>query len=235
MPYADIKSIEAEWRARMHKALNSDGKDDYIELNEFGLGQYDEFTVMFWVKRFREDAEDNFLTNDGIGDNLFIIRLGNHTDWQVGKLHVYWGGEPSFSSSSKIYKDKWYFIAVTGNLTNNFFRIFIDGQLDSEGIYSQVNKWTATKLFIARWGGRYANILTTHVSLYNRALSDAEIKYLYHNPFDPLDEEHLVLWLNPAGIDAAAGKWWDLSGKGNHGTIYGATEVQLTLPEVEVM
>jgi len=44
----------------------------------------------------------------------------------------------------------------------------------------------------------------------------------------------LVLWLTPGSIDPVAGKWYDLSQYGNHGTIYGAQVVEEAVREVIV-
>jgi len=64
------------------------------------------------------------------------------------------------------------------------------------------------------------------VLLYSRPLTDEEILWNYNNPDNPV-RRGLVLWLHWDSIDPAKGVWYDKSGYGNHGKIYGATLVKI--------
>ena len=60
--------------------------------------------------------------------------------------------------------------------------------------------------------------------IYNRALTEREILYNYEHPYNPV-LHGCVLWLASDTIDPDAGKWYDKSGQGNHGTIYNAKHI----------
>jgi len=64
------------------------------------------------------------------------------------------------------------------------------------------------------------------VLLYNRVLSDEEIREIYEHPLDP-PRDGLVLWYGPDSVDTAQNKWLDKSGNANDGQIYGASYVPL--------
>jgi len=231
----ELKKIEAEWKARMHKALSFDGKDDYMVVpHSDSLSFEGDFTICLWMKN-----------NDPSPDvvqriyNKRITYKQRELDAHIisGKLYVLIRNDAEGEDRLQVevsypYKT-WKFLTVRRE--GNTLTVFLDAT--EVGSDTGVANITNTKpLYIATRDGtaHFLNGLIAHVCIYNRALSPSEIKYLYHNPFDPIDPEHLVLWLNPAGIDVANSKWWDMSGKGNHGTIYGATEVSLVEEEVKV-
>ena len=235
--FAELKKIEAEWRARMHKALSFGGVNDYVEIPDSpSLNITKEITLAAWVNIKLPKIIGWFICKYrpytgmrtyslGLTNNELRLLIGNETDNAIDLrtpittgLHFVVGTYRSGGGSN----------------------LFIDGELKATG--SDVGDIATNDLAVLIGAGYagdgtvryYFNGLITQVSIYNRALSESEIKYLYHNPFDPIDPDHLVLWLNPAGIDVANSKWWDLSGKDNHGTIYGATEVKLVEDEVIV-
>jgi|Deesub1362A_J573_1020465.scaffolds.fasta_scaffold00330_88 hypothetical protein len=236
MAYAEIDSVaEIEWKPRMHKALSFDGQNDYVQIpddssldiiNPQGITIY---TIVYI----------NTLNTPQV-----LCRRENY-GWEfsissAGYLNFWFGKKSEWSiqhkSNSKITLNKWQNLVVTYDNSN--VKFYIDSSLD--GTISNTDGINTSNATITGIGANgtgtswFLNGQIAHVSIYNRALSDAEIKYLYQNPFDPLDDDSLVLWLNPAGIDTTNGKWWDLSGNDNHGTIYGATEVSLVSSEVSV-
>ena len=231
----ELKKIEAEWKARMHKALYFDGVDDYVEVpDSASLNITDEITIEAWIKP-SDDSENTIVGKR----DAYIFAYS--PSWNRRKLYFnYYNGSEwvggTYSNTKIEDFTKFYHVAATYSRYKGIVRIFINGKLDVE------NTVTADKIAVNAnpvevgyvWNVWFFNGIIAHVSIYNRALSPSEIKYLYHNPFDLIDPEHLVLWLNPAGIDVANGKWWDLSGKGNHGDIVGATEVKLVEDEVIV-
>ena len=231
----ELKKIEAEWRARMHKALSFDGVDDYVKLPAFQIGT-DKISIIALAK-YANDAPNwsPIIAQRVTGGRITTIMV---TDNGKPRFEVY--GEDVetslyFHGNTYIRDNKWHFWALTydGYTLEGWIDLVYQGSVEKA-----VGKIRVTRNWYVGWdygfSNRYIKGLIAQILIYNRALSESEIKYLYHNPFDPIDPEHLVLWLNLAGIDVANSKWWDLSGKGNHGTIYGATEVKLVEDEVIV-
>ena len=230
----ELKKIEAEWKARMHKALSFDGVNDYVDCgNDKSLDLSDELTILVWINfKYAEQADiychtvaKTYAYSFGIkhrysNRSFFIVYSDTSLETHLAELNIGDG--------------QWHMTGVVFAYPKAWF--VRDGILTSAVNYSIKPCINTNSLKIGTWSSTYGfnKAKISSVRIYNRGLSESEIKYLYHNPFDPIDPEHLVLWLNPAGIDVANGKWWDLSGKGNHGTIHGATEVKLIEEEVVI-
>jgi hypothetical protein len=80
-------------------------------------------------------------------------------------------------------------------------------------------------------GSRYYGVYPfkgymAQVLIYSRALSDSEIIHNMSNPNNPI-RNGLVLWLDARACDTSKNICWDLSGNGNHGTMYGVQIVSL--------
>jgi len=75
-------------------------------------------------------------------------------------------------------------------------------------------------------GSENMKLMQAQILVYSRALSPEEILWNYMYPDNPI-RNGLVLWLHWDSIDVSRGIWYDKSGYGNHGTIYGATLVQI--------
>ncbi|RLF47329.1 MAG: hypothetical protein DRN20_06080 [Thermoplasmata archaeon] len=165
------------------RGLQFDGVDDFVEIPEWGLGQYDKFTLSFWAYRYEENKEDDVMSNDGSDEDLLVVRLGDHSNWQEGKFMIYWGDSGyAFLSNTKIYKNRWYFIVVTGDLTTKRFQIYINGVLDRDDIYTHANKWSASKIYLGKLLYEYYKGIVADVRIYDGILSLKKIQALYIAP-----------------------------------------------------
>ena len=203
--------------------------------NDESLTMTDFLTVEVIVNFQREaDAEDMYI----------IARSKGRAPWSFGQwdnkdiwVALTWEDDSfiDYHAVNQIETGRWYQIAFTFDYTTGTTKIYKNGEFLYSGSKNPglKLKTTAEPVKIAgnnRFTGKVAS-----ARIYNRALSEAEIKYLYYNPDDPLDTDHLVLWLHPGSIDTDAGYWWDISGRDNHGQIFGATKVSLVSPEVTVL
>ncbi len=71
------------------------------------------------------------------------------------------------------------------------------------------------------------------VLMYAEELSDSQLKSILYN-YPNIPTKGLVLWLDARTYDESAGKWYDLSGKGNHATAYGSP-AKVSLKRAEVI
>jgi|Deesub1362A_J573_1020465.scaffolds.fasta_scaffold00330_89 hypothetical protein len=227
--------VEYIWNPRIHRAMSFDGVNDYVSIgNTPSLRLTREVTLEAMILSVSDGASHTvvsrgyayminapfadkieFYSNDGVESTKVVVPWQYDNKW-VHLVGVYRGYTGSWTARAYING------VLVGTHSNPTF----DGIRDAGELVE-----------IGRLGGaslRYFNGKISFVRIYNRALNDEEIKYLYENPYAPL-EDGLVLWLIPGSIDTANGKWWDLSNYDNHGTIYGATAVDLTTPEVEVV
>ncbi len=228
--------MEGIWKARRHSALSHDGVDDYEKIaDSASLDITDAITIEAWVKPV-EISSYGAIAKKGFESNAvysFYVRPTNTFGFNF-KKDGSWVGEVNADSNS-LTMGKWAHVAVFfDGVTVKLYKNGIE--VKSEDRTGPIDVNTTYHLYISRDSvDAFFNGLITSVRIYNRALSDSEIKYLYYNPDDPLDTDHLVLWLHPGSIDTDAGYWWDLSGHDNHGQIFGATKVSLVSPEVTVL
>jgi len=227
--------MEGIWKARRHSALDFDGIDDYCNCgSDSSLDIIDAITISAWIcPKSLSGTNWNAVVvskaggNGGyrlvVRDSLATFSYGNGAEYK----HVH--------LSPGVDVNRWWHVAATWD--KQTVNIHVNGIRYSKAV---IDNWvgSSTHLVVARdnmGGGTYFNGFIASVRIYNRALSEAEVKYLYYNPDDPLDTDHLVLWLHPGSIDTDAGYWWDISGNDNHGQIFGATKVSLVSPEVTVL
>ena len=230
----ELKKIDAEWRARMHKALSFDGVNDYIEVPDsdyFDLS--DALTIVIWVN-FKYEEQPDVYCHTVAKTYAYSFGIKDRTSNSSFFTIYYDSSEETHKQELNIGDGQWHMTGFVFAYPKGWF--IKDGTLIQSTDFTAKPNINTNPLRIGAWSNTYGFIKAKIglVCIYNRALSESEIKYLYQNPFDPIDPEHLVLWLNPAGIDVANSKWWDMSGKGNHGTIHGATEVSLVEKEIEV-
>jgi hypothetical protein len=202
-----------------YKVLSFDGVDDYVEVPNWTSKASEPFTVEI-VFRQREGAA---------GDYYGILNAGSWLDYQGFSFDDLRPTPQRFSfidcsTHTKIFTTfnieygRWYH--VVGRHYDTIWEIWVDGELDNQVDTGSVGiDWTGTmEIGGAPAVGRYSPIDVALVRIYNRALTETEIKQLYyHKPI--LDG--LVLWLMPQR--EFVGTWWDRSGNRNHGKIYGAT------------
>ena len=231
----ELKKIEAEWRAKMCKGLCFDGVDDYVVVphsDELNIAEGNKITITMWA--YLTGWEEGYPTGVVI-DKRSESKANYNWEFNDKKMlmRVHAGGTKYIAYVPHTL-NVWNFYAMV--LDGDVLKGYLNGEL-KDTVTGVATSGTNTKnLHIGESDiGKYrTKDIIAEIRIYNRALSESEIKYLYQNPFDPIDPEHLVLWFNPAGIDVANSKWWDQSEKGNHGTIHGATEVKLVEEEVKV-
>jgi len=120
----------------------------------------------------------------------------------------------------------WYHIAATYDL--KYLRLYINGTPVTPVATTLIPVVGSYPLWIGHTPNyAYFNGYIAFVRLYNRALSQSEIIHNYRNPNNPV-RDGLVLWLDARSVSGST--WYDLSGNGNNGTIYGATQVSLPNP-----
>ena len=133
-------------------------------------------------------------------------------------------------------RDKWYVFTMKYSYKEELVRVYVDGSLYTS--FGDSGTFVEDKSLVLGWDttgvvDRYATFDLAAMLFYNRALSDSEIKYISYNPNKPITKD-LVIWLDARTFDEGAGKWYDLSGKGNHFTVANCERVMLKKAEVTV-
>ena len=180
-------------------ALSFDGVDDYVEFtydSDFTPGK-NSWTIEVWVKApskstdmsiiswYRCGANPKCYTPDSAQYHLSIDE-NNKACWVVRDDN---GNVYNIISHSSVADNSWHFLAVTFSSSSDFAELHMDGQLS--------NKTSATltslsdggisipfeigRIFRTGWGSpnNYFNGIIDEVRIYNRALTEEEIKLHY--------------------------------------------------------
>ena len=220
-----VNWIKAEWIAWKKKyALSLDG-DDYVEVSQSPSIRPSKITIEIWV----EVCEHRLA---GICGN---IDVSGQDGWQIRMLS---DGSIQFQGGTGSTPDDWVIpnytiptgkvLQLVGVRDGEKKKFYVDGELIAEkDFYASVTYINDYPLTIGRYcnyNGQYFKGRILLMRLYSRDLSDDEIAYNHDNPQSPIING-LVLWLN---FDEGSGSTvYDRSGYNNHGTIYGASWVEI--------
>jgi len=179
-------------------------------------------TISVWFKTSEVNRGQTILWRGDVWQNYYGIKLGEDNRIR-GTLfldqftHIF--------SEASIENNVWYNVAFTYNndIIENNFKLYINGQLESELTATGNIKWDSNPLLIGYypWSNPYVfHGYIRNIQIWNRALSQEEIQGKMNQALNPEIEQGLIgYW--PA--DEGEGDiLHDLSGNGNHGYIYGA-------------
>jgi len=200
------------------QALSFDGVDDYVEVpNSPSLNPTVAITIMAWIKPFALASAQGIVDKgDGTTGYRFIVSDTNPNRLKLISRYLFANG---IESSDVLVNNTWQHIA--GVISGTSAYIYYNGILVGSGTVPSLQT-TSINLII----GKKAYVgsvvipfkgLIDEVRIYNRALSEEEIRYLYNRGAP------IAHWKFDEGKGNIA---YDSSGNGNNGTIYGAQWVQ---------
>jgi hypothetical protein len=205
------------------RCLEFDGLTQKVEIDhDLGVSGSDPRTYTCWGK----GINILFFTHGG--------SLGTGNKVQVhevaSKIRLELGGSSYVTTGLTLKNSEWNFLAITlDGTTLADFRIFLNGEWEDATGTATVNTTDGLlTLATVNWGdgggGSYGDCALSDARIYNRVLTDDEIKALYWQGLQPdrivpgqPDATNLVgQWLlNDNSTETA----YDSSGNGNHGTI----------------
>jgi hypothetical protein len=175
---------------KFNKALNFDGSDDYVTINNQTLGTTDQLTISGWIKHNGKSSanQDIVVKRTSLNNDQFEFMLSSTYNLTFDR-YLPTGG--SVSSNNTIPLAQWKFVTVTLKDTENEVRFYIDGKLDSIKPYTETYTGDSTStLTIGRSGvnsqdgtsdpWRNFNGSIDEVKIYNYALSEDEVKLEYN-------------------------------------------------------
>jgi hypothetical protein len=163
-----------------------DGIDDYVEVGNLGT-LYDQGTISFWMNPSVIESHRNPFTTKYAGSNA-AIRFEENVS---GQFRVFIGNDVgTYSSaqylSSGLQANQWYHVMLVWDKSNNNIKGYLNGIFK----FDQSNTlWPTTMPAVAIGSGfsldtiRQWNGQIDDVRIYNRALSEDEIKYLYETTY----------------------------------------------------
>jgi hypothetical protein len=167
-------------------------KNDYITINEFDIGT--QLTISHFIK-FNSNAHEHSGATYSFGDDSEDIFFRFYTTTN-GLIGVQLKNIDSSLGTIDVSDNEWKLISLTINDTK--VKLFQNGEFISESNISNIQDFSGLKHYIAfhNWysgsgGSSRFNGLVDDLRIYNRALSENEIKKLYNLPF--LSEQYYTL------------------------------------------
>jgi len=164
------------------KALSFDGVDDYIRVLDSPSLRNDEITVDLWLYLHSKDKTMYFV------GKAFLPGTGTSEGWvlyyhsSTDSIRFYIVGEETTKYAAYSNPPTHTWLHIVGTYENGTIKIYVNGELkDTE---SQPTIRVSTRdLYIGSYYGilHFTDGLISHVSIYNRALTDEEIVAIYNN------------------------------------------------------
>ena len=175
--------VGANWTTgKFGKALSFDGVDDYVEISSpSGISKHTQLTLALWTYIVGPNSEN-------IDEVLFAshpssahFKLQYFYDEKKVRFVFYDGSNTVPYVTNFSLDNSWHFITVTAN--GSTACLYIDAELKECVDISSVTGGTPTVLRIGAYSSTVAHTNGTidQVRIYNRALSEEEIKMLYYN------------------------------------------------------
>ena len=193
----------ATWSPDLFGAsLKFDGSGDYVSFAAKDWMVPGKVTVLAWVNPTAVEEVNRYVLSKG--DSYVLDAMRGLSGWDYP--HFYISGTRA-TSSKKLTAG--VFGQLVGTYDGAVIRIYLNGQQtgstnyaggipgSSESLYVAVDKWTA--------GG--FNGYISHVMIWSRALSAAEIAFLYREPFCMFEAK-----VSPGLLSAPAGQIVSLAG-----------------------
>ncbi|MEM5880633.1 MAG: LamG domain-containing protein [Candidatus Aenigmatarchaeota archaeon] len=186
------------------KALLFDGVDDYVDVgNSTLLNPNKGITIIFWINIFSNpdcDANNNWkylINTEGWGKYHIILeesRKIGMTIKNITNTDCRWWNPTSINISS------WYQIAMSYNSSTGMGKTFLNGKLDSEKWFPPSDIITDLRKTWINYPARASctngagsfNGIIDEVRIYNRSLTEQEIKFLYEQGLKKLQNSGMI-------------------------------------------
>ncbi|GAW86387.1 hypothetical protein bplSymb_SCF02601P022 [Bathymodiolus platifrons methanotrophic gill symbiont] len=175
-------------------AVEFDGVDDYVYVkHDDSLNVDGDFSVSFWVYRATNNGIQDILVKGRDCLNHYMFNASGSNAGSRGQAFNVGGGSrwcDGVSASASFPIKEWHHVTGVIDNTNGVIKYYLNGELESENPISPYKTTNSYPLIMGRhftspdgrWGiykYQFKGILD-EVRIYNRALSDGEIKKLYN-------------------------------------------------------
>ncbi len=161
---------------KLGKALSFDGVNDYISVPHNGnLNITGGITIEAWLNP-NTSQSSIWVSIVGKGTGSWTPDIWNYLlGLEYLKPRIVYGG--GLTASQAIPSNSWSYVVFIGDSSSNRLKIYINGVLVSQGTMTSMPTTNTNSIRIT--GNNYFNGLIDEVRIYNRALSDQEIKAIY--------------------------------------------------------
>lgn len=175
---------DAKWvDGKFGKALEFDGTKAYVEVpNNKSLNITKAVTVEFWINPGGPFTSYSGIVHKGTANadrpNNYDLQTWSGND-KIQLVYSHAGNNNEWHPTDTIFSpNKWYHVAgVIDPLGSKKMSLYVNGELDGEkGVASEEMQLTDNPLWICRRHDAFFNGILDEVVIYNRALTEDEIK-----------------------------------------------------------
>ncbi len=176
---------------KINGALTFDGIDDALDVNAdatFDWLSTDSFSIEFWVKTDTTTCSTSPEVIVGRSDGTNLLQwwvgcaTGGNAAFYLSDKNRSSGG--TYLSGSAINDAKWHHIVAIRDVDTGTLKLYIDGQLDASTSDNTQTDLDSSAALNIGWlnldEGYYFNGTIDELALYNRVLSEREIKSHYY-------------------------------------------------------
>jgi len=215
----------------INSALSFDGVDDYVDADFLSdVREWDSLTVSLWVKLLSTPDQGNEAYIGSCAWSIeggFLVWTGTTGECRVRLRNDPLGTEKYCKFEDNVLNEWRHYIFVFDRPT---LKTYVNGAWTGNSATWDYPVRTDGHITIGRWATYYQNCIIDEVRVYNRSLTEQEIKELYEGAYS--NTTGLVLYLSGKMNGSTI---YDESGQGNHGTIYGAVPDQNSRPSPRVI
>ncbi len=174
--HASLQNGATFGAGKVGQAFSLDGIDDYLIANDSGLPMGSSSRTMeFWF--LMQPSSYNQIPvvygSNQINNSFYMVRLSDHVC--IGQPG---GGPLEVCGSTIVANNQWYHAALTYDGSNT--QLYLNGQLEASATRSY-NTTSTGHLYVGQNAGfEYYAGLVDEISIYNRALSTAEMLAIYN-------------------------------------------------------
>jgi len=175
------------------KALSFDGVDDYVIANTINVPY---LTISVWVKWFRffeDSAGHAIVSNSNYAADGYMLYQATDAPYNRIQAFVYTTSIAVIVSKTLLNTNEWYHVVLTYD--GSFIKLYINGVLDNRVAQSGTIKATTNPFLIGSTyttGEAKFNGIIDEVRIFNRALSEEEIKFLYQEGLKKLQNSGMI-------------------------------------------
>jgi hypothetical protein len=213
---------------QLNKAWYLDGsKNMYIVVNDSPtINPSNEITIELWTYSVQDMLGGSIWTCLRKATNQYLVEPG---DAGTNYWALFLAQCGRVDTSSPVPIKQWHYIIGRFSAYRGVMQILVDGSVSGSKTCTAPIPYQSGPLYIGKWSGEIYIGYVPLVRIYSRFLVDSEVRHNMLNPNNPV-RDGLVLWLDARACDASKNICWDLSGNGNHGTMYNVQIVSLSNP-----
>jgi hypothetical protein len=164
-----------------NRALLFDGVDDYIQANTVNVPYLTISVWVNWFMFFPDSGGHAIISNSNNAQDGYMLYQAVSSPYNRIRTFVYTSSIVTLDSNSLLDNNKWYHVVLTYD--GSFINLYINGVLDNQKAQSGTIKATTNPFIIGSTytgaGYKFKGIID-EVLIYNRALSEDEIKAIYN-------------------------------------------------------